>query len=188
MGPSSLNDSILPTSNPTISIPLLKDNGSNWVNYKTKALIAMGSQGLIGHIEGCAQKPKQYTVISSKAVLADGKTEATKEQIKTCKKHIEDYETKTYLAHHIMINSVSTQVAQYIGTITTPKDMWDYITKEYEDKTLLFQSNTCQQLQSMKCSEGENIRTHLTEMDKIHQELAGMGAPINDKDYTPIII
>jgi len=51
MGPAGLNESSLPGSNSNISILKLKDDGSNWVDYKTKVQIAMGSRGLMGHIE-----------------------------------------------------------------------------------------------------------------------------------------
>src|SRR5204862_8180918 len=139
MSPAGLNDSNLPRSNSTISIPKLADNGSNWVDYKNKALIAMGSRGLMRHIKGQAQKPAEYKIESGKAVLEDGKTNATEEQIEARQKRIEDFEVKEYLARHIIINSVSTRLAQIIGDLTSAKEMWDAVTKEYEGKTVLYQ-------------------------------------------------
>src|SRR5277367_2494134 len=98
MGPAGSNDVSLPGMNSTITTPKLADNGSNWVDYKTKVLIAMGSRGLMGHIEGRAQKPKPYTLVNDQAVLTDGKTPANEDQLEAREKCIEDFDTKQYLA------------------------------------------------------------------------------------------
>jgi hypothetical protein len=112
MGPSiAMNESTLPGSN-SISIPKLADNGSNWVDYKTKVLIAMGSRGLMGHVEGRARKPTPYAIVDGVLVIADGKTTATEDQIEAREKRTDDYEMKEYLACHIIINSISITLAQ----------------------------------------------------------------------------
>ena len=107
MGPANgANKTSLPGSSATITIPKLDDNGSNWVDYKTKVMIAMGSRGLMGIVEGRALKQKPYNIVGGVVpVLPDGKTAASDEQIEAHKKRMEDYETKMYLARHIMINS-----------------------------------------------------------------------------------
>jgi hypothetical protein len=188
MGPAGSNDTSLPGSNSTISIPTLTDNGSNWIDYKTKALIAMGSWGLMGHVEGRAQKPKQYAMVDDQAVLADGKTAVTEDQVESREKRIDDFETKEYLARHIIINSVSLRLAQNISKLTSAKAMWDAIVKDSAGKMLLYQVDARRRLQEMKCSEGEDIKTHLTEMNRLRQELAGMGSAVNDDDFTAMII
>ena len=134
MGPAGSNDVSLPGMNSTITTPKLADNGSNWVDYKTKVLIAMGSRGLMGHIEGRAQKPKPYTLVNDQAVLADGKTPANEDQLEAREKRIEDFDTKQYLARYIIINSVSLRMAQNIGKLKSAKDMWDAVVKDSEGK------------------------------------------------------
>ena len=44
----------------TVNILKLKDDASNWNDYKSKALIAMGAKGLTGHITGVTRQPKPY--------------------------------------------------------------------------------------------------------------------------------
>jgi hypothetical protein len=70
MGPKTTTDMSLPVGNST-SIPKLKDDASNWVDYKSKALIAMGSRGLMGHIEGQAVKPKMFNILYGVHMLPD---------------------------------------------------------------------------------------------------------------------
>jgi hypothetical protein len=97
MGPEPTSDISLP-ANHTNSIPKLKDDASNWVDYKSKALIAMGLRGLMGHIEGQAVKPKMYTMMYGMHMLPDGATAASEEQVEAREKRIDDFETKQYLA------------------------------------------------------------------------------------------
>jgi len=47
-------------------------------------------------------------------VLADRKTEATEDQIEAREKRIDDWETKHFLARHIMMNSVPLRLTQLI--------------------------------------------------------------------------
>ena len=187
MSPATTNDSSLPGSN-SISIPKLADNGSNWIDYKTKVLIAMGSRGLMGHVEGKAKKPAPYAIVNGVPVVADGKTAATEEQLEAREKRIDDFETKEYLARHIVINSVSITLAQNIGRLTSAKDMWEAVVNECEGKTFLYQADVRRRLQDMKCSEGEDVKAHLSEMWRRREELSGMGAAITDEDFTAMMI
>ena len=70
-----------PSGTPTVVILKLLDDASNWVDYKSKALLAMGARGLMGHITGRMTEPKPYLEVDGKPVLADGKTKASEDQI-----------------------------------------------------------------------------------------------------------
>src|SRR5205814_6506700 len=99
MSPGAQSDMALPSNGtPTVVIPKLLDDASNWVDYKAKALLAMGARGLMGHINGRVVEPKPYLMVNGEAVQADGTTKATEEQIETREKKIDDFETKQYLA------------------------------------------------------------------------------------------
>jgi hypothetical protein len=169
----------------------LADNGFNWIDYKTKALITMGSWGLMGHIEGRARKPALYAIVNGVPVVADGKTAVTEEQLEAREKHINDFEMKEYLAHHIVINSVSITLTQSIRWLTSAKDMWDAIVNKCEGKTFLYplyQVNVHCHLQDMKCLEGEDVKAHLSKMWRRREELAGMGAVIMNEDFIAMMI
>ena len=78
------NLSITSSSDSTmLSVPKLRDDGSNWMDYEPWICRAMGSKGLWMHIEGIAIAPKAYVIVNSIPVLSDGKTKATSEQLET---------------------------------------------------------------------------------------------------------
>ncbi len=187
MGPAGSFESSLPGRN-SISIPKLNDDSSNWIDYKTKVLIAMGSRGLMGHVEGRALKPSPYAIVDSVPVLADGSTPATEDQIETRDKRIDEHEMREYLARHIIINSVSLRLAQKIGQLTSSKEMWDTVKADCEGKSMLYQVDVRRRLQDLKCAEGADVKAHLTEMGKLRGDLAAMGAEVKDPDFTAIVI
>ncbi|KAH9166641.1 hypothetical protein EDB89DRAFT_1910490 [Lactarius sanguifluus] len=53
MGPAPKEDS------PNRSyVPKLLPNGANWISYKSRVIVSLGSKGLLRHLEGRAPKPK----------------------------------------------------------------------------------------------------------------------------------
>ena len=188
MGPAGSFENALPGSNSTIFISKLADDGTNWVDYKTKLMIAMGSRGLMGHIEGQALRPSPYMVVNDVAMLADGKTPATEEQIETREKRIEDFDMREYLARHVIINSVSMRLAQKIGQLTSSKDMWGAVKADSEGRSTLYQIDMQRWLQELRCAKGGDAKAHLTEMAKLRGELAAMGSEVKDADFTVMVI
>ncbi|KIM66524.1 hypothetical protein SCLCIDRAFT_38747, partial [Scleroderma citrinum Foug A] len=43
-------------------------------------------------------------------------------------------------------------------------------------------------LQGMKCGEKDDVRRHLTTMMTMRKELAGMGSPVDDRDFAAMIM
>jgi hypothetical protein len=169
-------------------IPKLNDDASNWVDYKSKALLGIGLRGLMAHIKGCAVRPKPYATVSGVVVLADGKTEASEDQIETREKRIDDFETKEYLARHIMVNSVSMRLAQQIKDEPDPKKMWEAIVEDAESKGTLYLVNLQKWIHELKCQEGGDVKAHLTELTAMNQDLASKGVVIPNDDFTTIIM
>ena len=59
----------------------LRDDGSNWADYKPRIQRAIGSKGLWRHVEGTAIAPKPYALVAGVSILTDGTTQATEDQI-----------------------------------------------------------------------------------------------------------
>ena len=76
----------------TLSIPKLHDDGTHWSDYQPRIERAMGSKGLWRHVLGTAIAPKLYMLLNKVPVLADGKTEATDEQIESKEAKLEEFE------------------------------------------------------------------------------------------------
>ncbi|KIK76736.1 hypothetical protein PAXRUDRAFT_44039, partial [Paxillus rubicundulus Ve08.2h10] len=43
-------------------------------------------------------------------------------------------------------------------------------------------------LQNLKCGEKDDVKTHLASMMVLREELAGMGASVDDRDFTAMIL
>jgi hypothetical protein len=71
----------LKTSESSLSVPKLRDDGSNWPDYEPRIKKAMGAKGIWKFVEGVAYEPKQYTKVGASYFLPDGVTQATEEQI-----------------------------------------------------------------------------------------------------------
>ena len=98
---SSLMSSALLLNNSdstSLAIPKLCDDGSNWSDYEPRIQRAMGSKGLWRHVEGTAIAPQPYALVAGVAVLSDGKTPATEEQVEAKETKIMDYNKCEYLA------------------------------------------------------------------------------------------
>ena len=76
----------------SLSVPKLRDDGSNWSDYEPRIRRALGAKGLWIHVEGKATMPKPYLEINGIPVLSDGKSPATEEQIETRETRIIEYD------------------------------------------------------------------------------------------------
>ena len=101
----------------TLSIPKLRDDGSNWSDYLPRVERALGSKGLWRHVAGTAIAPKPYALVNGEPVLADGKTQATEDQIESKETKIADFEKKEYLAQHIILSTTSTRLGVKIKNL-----------------------------------------------------------------------
>src|SRR5882762_9185796 len=77
-----------------LTIPKLRDNGSNWADHKPRVTIAMKAKGIWKHVQGVAYEPKMYVNVNGVHLLLDGKTHATEEKIMEREEKIDAYEWK----------------------------------------------------------------------------------------------
>ena len=95
MGPATDTDAAVRQS---LSLPVLKDDGSNWADYKPRMQNALGAKGLIWHIEGLVTAPAQFMADKDgNPILPDG-TKAMYKDVKMQEEKIEEFNTKEYLA------------------------------------------------------------------------------------------
>src|SRR5271156_4583475 len=104
---SNLNINSNPDSS-SLSVPKLRDDGSNWADYQPRIERALGSKGLWRHVLGTAIAPKPYAMLAGVPVIADGKTPAMEEQIEAKEARMQKYERKEYLAQHVILSTTST--------------------------------------------------------------------------------
>src|SRR5271170_4092858 len=121
----------------TLSVPKLRDDGSNWADYQPRVERALGSKGLWRHALGTTLAPKLYAVLAGAYVVADGKTPASEEQIEQKETKIQEYERREYLAQHVILSTTSTRLGSKIKNLTTAKEMWDAVKADATTKSTL---------------------------------------------------
>jgi hypothetical protein len=198
MGPAEPMNTFASTSNPDttmLSVPKLRDDGSNWCDYQPRIERAMGSKGLWRHVLGTAVAPKPYKLVEGVPILPDGKTEATEEQIESKEAKISEYEKKEYLAQHIILSTTSTRLGSKMKALKTAKEMWDVVVNDVTTKSTLFLLDAEEQLMSMKLSHNSDPKAHLAEMNQHFQlmlqrqeNLIKMGSTISDARFNTLIM
>lgn len=173
MSPEAISDMSISTSS-TISIPKLADDGSNWMDYESKAQNAMGSKGLIRYIDDSVVEPKMYDILNgvvmSKTVTTAAQPEipatttaaavpavvgsvsgtpATNAKIEAHNTLINAYWTKEYSEQHIITNSVSPRLGALIQTMSSSAAMWAAVKVDATDKSQMFMVDAKARLQNM---------------------------------------
>ena len=171
----------------SLSVPKLYDDGSNRADYQLKIERALGSKGLWRHVLGTAIKPTPYALLAGVPVMADGKTEATEEQIEAKEAKFAEYEKQEYLVQHIILSTTSTCLGSKIKDLETVKEMWDTIKNDATTKSMLYLIDAEDQLSSMKLANNVNSKAHLAELKQHFQlmlqhreNLIKMGATLLD--------
>ena len=97
----------LKSSETSLAVPKLRDDGSNWSDYEPRVRKAMGAKGIWRHVEGTARKPMQYAEVNGVYVLANGKTPTTEEQVEARDMKLDEYDKCEYLAQHVILSTTS---------------------------------------------------------------------------------
>src|ERR1700722_10054036 len=156
MSPGAMTELHINTTSQLLSIPKLRDDGSNWADYEPKTRTAMGSRGLLRHVDGTAIAPVPYAIIAGKHML-NTVDEASDDQVEAKEKKLDEYEQKLHLARHILQNSVSPRLYSLIKNMPSPKDMWDAIKRDATSKSQLQIVDTRRKLLDLKCEESGAI-------------------------------
>src|SRR5271156_3668270 len=120
MSPAAMTSELtISSTSQLLSIPKLRDDGSNWADYEPKTRTAMGSRGLIRHVDGTSVAPTPYPLDNGVAMV-NVTTAATDDQIEAKEKCLDEYEQKLHLARHILQNSVSPRLSSLIKNMVSP--------------------------------------------------------------------
>lgn len=161
MSPKSTANASFMTGS-TLTIPKLADDGSNWVDFKSKAQNTIGPKGLIRHLDSTEVMPKVYQVVLGVSVVAvvmimvpKIPAMATKSlipavptitsEVPTMEARVDAhvvfinaYWIKEYLTQHIVTNTVSSQLTAVILSLANAGLRWTAVKKDATDKSQMF--------------------------------------------------
>lgn len=173
----------------TNKIPPLNDDGSNWISYKSRVITLITSKaGLKKHLTGRAKCPlplatREQSDGTIAVVLDDGKTVATEDQIDERLDTIDDWEQREASVKQILFSTISDRRLLDIQNLATAALMWEKLEVLHDGKTEIVAVAKRKQLNNMSCEDNYDVRLHISNMKKLREELAGMGAPVSDVDF-----
>ena len=198
MGPADNSTNITLGSNSdsaSLSVPKLRDDGSNWSDYEPRLERALGAKGLWRHVLGTAIPPKPYELVAGAPVLADGKTPATEDQIESKELKIADFDKKAYLAQHVLLSTTSTRLGVKLKSLKSAQEMWEVVKTDATSKSTLFILDAEDQLSAMKLADNDDPKEHLTELKQHfqimlqrHENILKMGSEISETRFNTMIM
>jgi len=80
-----------------------------------------------------------------------------------------DFDKCEYIAQHVILSTTSMHLGTKIKDLKTAKEMWDLVKADATTKITLYLLDTEDQLASMKLSDNDDPKTHLTELKEQFQ-------------------
>src|SRR6267154_1598612 len=191
----STDTSLTSTNFALYNVPKLLDNGSNWLTYRERVLTAVGSRGLKRYLEGRAKIPTPLVSINTGTNDApvfvqslDNKTPATEDEIEEAEKKLDEYEQKECAVKQTLYGSISDRRLIEIKNLGTAAEAWAKLCALHENKSEIVAVDKRGQLQSLRMQDGADIRKHLAQLEHLREELSGLGAPVNDSDFSAMML
>jgi hypothetical protein len=154
-----------------INVPKLLADGSNWVNYRDWMIWAISSRTLSDHLTNDSMPAVYGAAGTINGVTAPARwaySEATMKQA--------------------IAASVPDSIFMQIKLHTRAKDVWDGLKTLYEGRSQMITVDLRRKIQSLKCEEDGNVRTHIKTVANLCEQLAAMGTSIPDNEYASILL
>ncbi|KAJ7780428.1 hypothetical protein B0H14DRAFT_2401119, partial [Mycena olivaceomarginata] len=116
----------------------LKDDGANWLSYKSRTIHALKPRNLHRHLMGTARRPyeflpKDLNTPDSPLLLEDRSTEATPAQIEENEKKSDSFEQKEAQVSQQIVSTVNDRLLLLIEGLEsqTAAKVWNLVCGEY---------------------------------------------------------
>jgi len=192
MGPAPTTfDIMLPSAGSALfSVPKLAEDGTNWITYKERLLTAVRARGLMRYIDGRAAMPAPFAFKPNTKTLvkADGKTEPTDAEKEELEDKTDEWYQKDGLVSQHILSTITDRLLIRVKNLPDASKIWEEIRTIHEGKTELVQIDLRRRLQETRCEEAADVRNHISELVRMREQLAGMGAVIDERDFFAIVL
>jgi hypothetical protein len=113
------------------SIPKLMPNGANWVSFKHRMFIDVGSRPLLlRHLEGTALFPKPPATLKAKA------TQPEQDEYEECKEKYENavdlWQTHDFAVQWQIVHNIPDSIFIRIQNLSTAAEMWEALQRDFK--------------------------------------------------------
>ncbi|KAJ7095458.1 hypothetical protein C8R43DRAFT_907942, partial [Mycena crocata] len=168
-------------------LPKLKDDGSNWGNYKDLAMNTIIAKGLRRHAVGTAKAPPALEERDGEFFLPNRLSPLSDDELEKHEDKLDEYLQKQAQVREVIYQSVTEATFMRIKGQPTAQLMLAHLVSIFEGKGEMVQIDTLTRLQSMRCPEDGNVILHITEMQRLKEALDAMGAPVADAQFAAYI-
>ncbi|KAI0743026.1 hypothetical protein C8Q80DRAFT_1060134, partial [Daedaleopsis nitida] len=155
--PSTLMES----TSSSAKIPVLVEDGSNWIMYKAQFLVAVYAKGLRRYIEGTENIPIPPT--------APGVDPDANERYEAAQdKWYANHATVQSLLFRTLLEPLKLDIASKAKA----SEMWSHVLSRYDKQGDFVQVSLLTQMQQLRCEEGSDPRLVLAQLAQLHTEYA----------------
>jgi hypothetical protein len=159
-----------------MKVPKLEVTGSNWVIYKTRFSWALDVRGLLEHIDGSTGEPSKPTIMTKKAaeggskagtetgsgslVVAEELTEADDKKLEEWKEKLRIWKQGEAVVKQQVAATISNALFMKIQGKGTAYEIWQALTKDFQNKSRMVSVDLRRRLQQQRCTEKGDVRSH----------------------------
>jgi hypothetical protein len=142
-------------SDERITVPMLSEDGSNWVNYRDRISVILRHRKLYDHFTSDVPTPRYVD-----AGDIDGQTPQMR------------WDDDEVLAKIVLNSSLPDSVYTQVKDSANIKSTWDALITLFQGRSRNLILDLGTKLQFTQCGDDENIHTHFIALTKIRQKLA----------------
>jgi hypothetical protein len=101
---------------------------------------------------------------------------------------MERWDSEDQIAGYLLIQQLPDLTAMEASQLTTAKERWEMVQKEYTAKSKYVRNDLEQAFLEMCCPKGGEVRAFLASLRTKRNELAAAGVVIADKDYQRTVL
>src|ERR1700678_195681 len=170
-------------------VPKLLADGSNWVTYRDRLRWALSARGLLDNITDSIPEPTNPTVNDPPPDPSDTAAIAAHTSLnRGYAIRIEKWATAEATVKQCIASTVPDSIFNRIKAKKSAKDVWDAVTEIFEDRSTMVAIDLRLKLQSIKCGENEDVRTHFSKLAEMNERLASYGVTLTDHEYASILV
>jgi len=164
---------------------MLKADGSNWINYKSRIELAVEAKGLPGYLSGTKGLPPNPREGKDDTWTPN---EKEKRLIDEYDKVLPEWKQENTKVKQIIAVSLPETLYLKFRTLDSAHSLWEALASEFEQHSGIVAIELCRKLQGIHCGDKADVRAHFSKMELMRQELASLGQFISDSDYTAILL
>jgi len=162
----------------SLSWPILNEGGTNWVLYKQRMYTSLlGQPGFRKHLTGRAKPPPAIDVSKAKP-----------DEIDDYEDKMDEYLQKEGAIQSIILASIPANLQARLAGTLTAKELWETLCANYDNQSVLVQSDYLNILLDIKCPEGGDAIKTIDEIYQAINDYTSAGGKIADDLAVAVMI